>query len=121
MKMLLLGAVGMIALQALLVWGYLALSEQDPIVLNPDRGGMVEKGVVMAAICSEGGSGKEMLLELPSSGRWDSWTRGQTVRGNCTVWYHHHPGYSPCEHPQYAFDRLCGDEIFNAWHKAHGY
>lgn len=38
MKRVLLGAVGVLVLQALLVWGYLAVNKQDPIVLNPDRG-----------------------------------------------------------------------------------
>jgi len=36
--MLLVGAVGVLVLQALLVWGYLAVGEGDLIVLNPDRG-----------------------------------------------------------------------------------
>jgi hypothetical protein len=38
MKMLLLGAVGMLAFQVLLVTAYLVVNAQDPIVLNPDRG-----------------------------------------------------------------------------------
>jgi hypothetical protein len=120
MKRMLLGAVGVLALQVLLVGGYEAVSKQDPIVLNPDRGGLVENGVVMAAFCGEGGSGKEMLDELPANGRWDSWTRGQTVRGDCNIWYHHRDGYSPCSHPEYTFDRPCGDAIFRSWPKAHG-
>jgi hypothetical protein len=69
MKMLLLGVVGVLALQALLVWGYLSVSEQGPIVLNPDRSGLVENGVMMAAFCGEGGSGKEMLDALPANRR----------------------------------------------------
>ena len=72
--MMLVGAVEVLVLQALLVWGYLAVSKQDPIVLNPDRGGLVEDGVMMAAFCGEGGSGKEMLDELPANGRWDAGT-----------------------------------------------
>jgi hypothetical protein len=121
MKAVLLGAAGMLVLQALLVVGYLSVSKQDPIILNPDRGGLVASGVMMATFCGEGGSGKEMLPGLPSNGRWDSWTRGQTVRGDCGVWYHHRDGYSPCSHPEYTFDRPCGDAIFRSWHKAHGY
>ena len=38
MKAVLLGAVGMLVLQAFLVVGYLSVSKQDPIILNPDRG-----------------------------------------------------------------------------------
>jgi len=38
MSGILAGAVGVLVLQALLVGGYLAVSRQDPIVLNPDRG-----------------------------------------------------------------------------------
>jgi hypothetical protein len=38
MSRILAGAVGVLVLQALLVGGYLAVSRQDPIVLNPDRG-----------------------------------------------------------------------------------
>lgn len=61
------------------------MSESDPIVLNPDRGGLVENGVVMAALCGEAGSGKEMLDVLPPNRRWDSWTRGTTVRDDCDI------------------------------------
>jgi len=111
-NMVLLGAIGVLVLQALLVWVYLAMNKQDPIVLNPDRGGLVETGVVMAAVCGEGGSGKEMLDSLPANGRWDSWTRGQTIRGDCDIWYHHRSGYSPCSHREYTFDRPCGDAFF---------
>ena len=121
MKAVLLGAVGMLVLQVLLVVGYLSVNKQDPIILNPDRGGLVASGVMMATFCGEGSSGKEMLPGLPSNGRWDSWTRGQIVRGDCDVWYHHRDGYSPCSHPEYTFDRPCGDAIFRSWHKAHGY
>jgi heme A synthase len=35
MKTLLVGAVGMLALQALLVGGWLALSQQTPFILTP--------------------------------------------------------------------------------------
>jgi hypothetical protein len=109
MKMLVVGAVGMLALQVLLVWGYLAVSEEDPIVLDPARGGLVENGFMMTAFCGDS-SGKEMLEELPANGRWDTWSRGRTVRvsgASCTVWYHHHPGHSPCVHPGYTFERPC--------------
>ena len=84
MSRLLLGAVGMLVLQAFLVVGYLSVSKQDPIILNPDRGGLVASGVMMATFCGEGGSGKEMLPGLPSNGRWDSWTRGQRCGATAT-------------------------------------
>jgi hypothetical protein len=41
--MLLVGAVGLLVVQASLVGGYLAASSQDPIVLDPNGGGLVEK------------------------------------------------------------------------------
>jgi len=78
MKMLLVGAVGMLTLQVLLIFGWLAVSEQDPIILDPNRGGIVGNGIAMAAYCGPH-SGKEMLDELPANGEWDTWTKGQTV------------------------------------------
>ncbi len=105
MKMLLVGAVGILALQVLLVGAYLAVNAQDPLVLNPDRGGMVENGVMMAAFCGPQ-SGKRMLDKISTGGRFDSWTRGRTVRGKCTIWYHHREGYNPCSgHNQFVFNR----------------
>jgi hypothetical protein len=106
---LVVGVVGVLALQVLLVLGYLAVNEQDPIILNPDRGGTVENGIAMTAYCGPQ-SGKEMLGELPANGEWDTWTKGRTValsEESCTVWYHHRTGYSPCEHPGYTFERPC--------------
>lgn len=41
----------MLAVQVLLVVGYLAVSQQDPIILDPNRGGIVENGIAMAAYC----------------------------------------------------------------------
>ena len=114
MRMLLLGTVGVLALQALLVWGYFAVSEQDPIVLNPDRGGMVEDGVMMTVICGQKGSGKEMLDTLPAKGRYDSWSRGRTIRGDCDIWYHQSPPYSPCcRQAKHTFDRRSYQPLFN--------
>jgi hypothetical protein len=37
MKMLVVGAMGMLAMQVLLVVGYLDINKQDPIILNPHR------------------------------------------------------------------------------------
>jgi len=99
-----------LALQALLIVGYLAVSEQDPIILDPDRGGLAETGVVMAAYCGYD-SGKEMLDGIPD-GDLGSWTKGRTVRGDCTIWYHHGALYRPCDpgHSEYVFDeRPCRD------------
>jgi hypothetical protein len=92
MKLLLVGAVGVLALQALLVVGYLAVSRYDPIVLNPDRGRLDDSGVTMVMFCGEGrtprGRGSEVLEKVPPNGDVGSWSRGRTVRGNCDIWYH---------------------------------
>src|SRR5829696_4194202 len=99
MKMLLVGAVGVLALQALLVVGYLAVSRYDPIVLNPDRGRLDDSGVTMVMFCGEGrtprGRGSEVLEKVPPNGDVGSWSRGRTVRGNCDIWYHHNLAYNP--------------------------
>ena len=42
MKMLLVGAVRVLALQVLLVGAYLAVDSQDPIILNPESGSLEE-------------------------------------------------------------------------------
>ncbi len=105
MRKLLLGALAMLALQVLLILGYLAVNAQDPIILNPDRGAMVHNGVMMAAFCGPQ-SGKGMLAKISTDGRFDSWTKGRTVRSRCTIWYHHHEGYNPCAgHNQFVFNR----------------
>ena len=99
----------MAAVQVLLVLGCLAVSAQDPIILDPNRGGIVGNGIAMVAYCGPH-SGKEMLDELPANGEWDTWTKGQAVilsESSCNVWYHHHEGYSPCAHPGYTFERPC--------------
>jgi hypothetical protein len=101
MKRLLLGAVGMLALQALLVFGYLTESQYDPIildpgnkVLDPDRKPLDETGVAMVVFCGEGrtpqGRGSEVLEKVPPNGERGSWSRrGRTVLDDCDVWYHH--------------------------------
>ena len=97
---LVVGALGMLAVQVLLVVGYLAVSQQDPIILDPNRGGIVENGIEMDAYCGPQ-SGKGMLDELPANGEGDTWTKGQTVllsESSCNILYHHHEGYSPCAH-----------------------
>jgi hypothetical protein len=92
MKMLLLGAVGVLALQVLLVVGYLVASRYDPIVLNPERGRLDDSGVSMVMFCGESrtpqGRGSAVLEKIPPNGDVGSWSRGRTVRGHCDIWYH---------------------------------
>jgi hypothetical protein len=99
MKMLLVGAVGMLALQVLLVLGYLALDSQDPILFNPESGSLEEVGLTMVMICGEGhtpeGRGSGVLAEMPPDGDIGAWERGRTIRGNCDIWYHHNMLYNP--------------------------
>jgi hypothetical protein len=89
---MLLGAVGVLALQALLVALYLAASQYDPIVLNPERGRLDDSGVTMVMFCGEGrtpqGRGSGVLEKVPPNGDVGSWSRGRTVRGVCDIWYH---------------------------------
>jgi len=89
-----LGAVGVVALQALLIIGYLAVGRQDPIVLNPDRHALEDEGVSMVMFCGKGGGG--VLTKVSPNGGSGPWTRGGTVRGDCQVWWHHDVWYVPC-------------------------
>jgi hypothetical protein len=57
MKTLLAGAVGMLALQMLLVGYYLVVNQQDPIILNPDRS-LDDGGITMACIVGRAMLGK---------------------------------------------------------------
>jgi hypothetical protein len=124
MKVLLLGAVGgavgVLALQALLVVGYLTAQRDDPILLNPDRGFLDKSGVAMVAYCGRGG--KEMLDKIPSDGNGGPWSKGRTLatttlgqspaRADCAVWYHHPSSWRPCNpgHCGLTFDeRPCRD------------
>jgi hypothetical protein len=94
------GAALTLVVQLLLIGGYLYANDQDPVILNPDRGGMVKNGIVMATYCGSQ-SGKGVLDNLPANGRWDTWSKGRAGRvgrASCTVSYHQHPGYTPC-HP----------------------
>ena len=96
MKMLLVGAVGMLALQVVLVLWYLAASSQDPIILNPDRGNLLENGIAMAMVCGESSG---VLDKVPPNGEdAGPWTRGRTVRGDCNIYYHHDTYYHACFH-----------------------
>jgi hypothetical protein len=53
MKMVLLGAVGVLALQALLVVGFPAVNRANRIVLNPESP-LDLSGIAMVMFCGEG-------------------------------------------------------------------
>ena len=83
----LVGMLVLLAALVLLIWGYLAVNQQDPIILNPDRR-LDENGAAMIMFCGDG-SGKEMLDQVPPDKELGPWTRGRTIRGDCDIWYHH--------------------------------
>jgi hypothetical protein len=99
MKMLLVGAVGMLALQVLLVGAYLVVDSQDPIILDPESGSLEEDGLTMVMLCGEGhtpeGRGSEVLSKMPPDGDIGEWSRGRTLRRGCDIWYHHNILYNP--------------------------
>jgi hypothetical protein len=101
MKMLLAGAVGMLAVQALLIGGYYALGSQGPLLLRPDSL-PDQEGVMMAVLCGEGrtpqGRGSAVLEAMPPNGNVGAWSRGRTIRGGCSIWYHHSILYNPSAH-----------------------
>ena len=72
MKMLLPGAVGVLALQVLLVGGYFAANSQGPIILHPDSE-LAESGVTMAMFCGDG-SGSGVLDKVSAGGDVGPWT-----------------------------------------------
>jgi len=105
-KLPLVGAIGMLALQALLVLGYLAVDSQDPILLNPESGSLEEDGLTMVMLCGEGhtpeGRGSEVLSKMPPDGDMGGWSRGRALRGEaslCDIWYHHNVFYNPHAEP----------------------
>jgi len=91
-KSILLGMVGVLALQVLLVFGYLALNVNDPFILDP-AGGVNPHGVAMVMLCGEGitpeGRGSEVLNNMPPDGDLGPWYRGRTVGGGCNIFYHY--------------------------------
>jgi hypothetical protein len=100
MKTMLVGALGMLALQVLLVGSYLVVDSQDPILLNPESGSLEEDGLTMVMLCGEGhtpeGRGSEVLSKMPPDGDIGGWSRGRTLRGDsCDIWYHHNIFYNP--------------------------
>jgi hypothetical protein len=98
MKTLLVGAVGVLALQALLIGGLLSMDSLDPILLNSDKE-LSEDGVSMVMLCGEGqtpeGRGSGVLEKMAPDGDVGAWTRGRTLRGDCDIWYHHNLSYNP--------------------------
>jgi hypothetical protein len=89
---LLVGAVGVIVVQVILVWGYLLVNGSDPIILNPDRR-IDQNGPSVLIVCGPGDDRR--LTKSVEGGEYGIWTRGRTVRGDCDVWYHHKVGYRP--------------------------
>jgi hypothetical protein len=53
MKTMLVGALGMLALQGVLVGSYLVVDSQDPIILNPESGSLEEDGLTMVMLCGK--------------------------------------------------------------------
>ncbi len=81
MKTLLVGALGMLGLQVVLVGGYLAASGQDPFILTPNSGSLQENGVTMVMLCGDNNTISdrpigEVLDKVPPDGHVDAWTRG---------------------------------------------
>jgi len=98
-KPFLLGVVGVLALQVLLILVVLSDGSINSIILNPDDE-LSNDGVSMVMFCSEdgitpGGRGSEVLDKMPPDGDVGAWTRGRTVRRGCDIWYHHDPFYNP--------------------------
>jgi len=116
MKTLLVGAVGMLALQVLLIGGLLSTQSYDPIILNPDKN-LSGDGISMAMFCGEGhtpeGRGSEVLQKMPPDGNGGAWSRGRTVRGNCDIWYHHNLFYNPHAHEACLVG--CDHDLLERW------
>ena len=81
MGRVLLGAVGVLALQALFGLGYLALSAPDPLV---------EKGIWKVLICGSRHERGARMQGIATSGTWGTDHKG----GGCVVWLHYAPGGS---------------------------
>ena len=87
MKTLLVGAAGVLALQALFVLGYLALAA------SPEEDRLVTKGIQQIVVCRKGSSGSGDILynimqEIPGAeGTW-----GVEKDGDCRVMRHYVPG-----------------------------
>jgi len=81
MKMLLVGAVGVLALQALFVSFYLALAASDPLVT---------KGVQKVVLCggsTESGTWRYKIMQEVPGGESGTW--GTEEYGYCQTWLHY--------------------------------
>jgi hypothetical protein len=89
MKTMLVGALGMFALQVLLVGSYLVVDSQDPIILDPESGSLEEDGLTMVMLCGEGhtpeGRLSEVLSKMPPDGDIGAWSRGRALRRGCDI------------------------------------
>jgi len=85
MGRILLGAVGVLVLQALFVVGYLALYTPDPLV---------ENGVRKVLICGDKRDRSARMWEIADSGTWGvDYRAWDTPReGDCRLWRHYAPG-----------------------------
>ena len=100
---ILVGAIGILAIQMLLIGGFLAVSNQDPLILNPNSGSLVKHGLTMVVLCGGGytpkGRHSELLTKMPPNGDTGGWSRGREVMSdfqkNCDIWYHHNDHYNP--------------------------
>ena len=87
-----LGALGVLTVQVLLIWAYLLVNGSDPIILNPDRR-LDKNGPTALIACGPGDD--RAITRTVEGGEYGIWTRGRTVRGDCDIWYHHEVGYRP--------------------------
>ena len=97
----LVGVVGVLALQVLVIGGLLSMDSLDPLLLNPDKE-LSEDGVSMVMLCGEAsdatpqGRNSGVLEKMPPDGDIGGWERGRTLRGDsCDIWYHHNVFYNP--------------------------
>ena len=94
MKMLLVGAVGILAFQMLVAGGYSLTNDLS----------LQENGVAMVMFCGENanlsGSGSGVLDKVPPDGYSGAWTRGRTLRSDCNVFYHRSLSYNPHSHEE---------------------
>ena len=81
----LLGAVGVLALQALFGLGYLTLAPSDPLV---------EKGIRKVLICGDKRERSARMWEIANSGTWGTDSRAWDTPkdADCRVWLHYAPG-----------------------------
>jgi hypothetical protein len=97
---MLVGAVGVLALQVLLVGGVLSMDSVDPILLNPDKE-LSNDGVSMVMLCGEAseatpeGRGSKVLEEMPLTETWARGRGGGRYGAIATSGTHHNILYNP--------------------------